>query len=57
MKNIELSTHEIINGLGVFIIDEIDYNVDKLYMISEKLLESQINQKIFKFEKEYSIAS
>jgi transposase len=51
VKSIKLSTHEIINGLGGFIIDEIDYNVDKLYMISEKMLESQINQKIFKFEK------
>ncbi len=50
-KNIKLSTHEIINGLKDFILDEIDYNVDKLYMISDKLLKSKINQELFKFEK------
>jgi len=50
-KNIKLSTHEIINGLEGFILDEIDYKVDKLYMISDKLLKSKINQELFKFEK------
>ena len=50
-KNIKLSTHEIIDGLEKFILDEIDYNVGKLYMISEKLLKSKINQEIFKLKK------
>ncbi len=49
-QNIHLSTHEIINGLSEFIVDEVDYNTDKLYMISEKQLESKINKNIFKFE-------
>ena len=47
---IKLSTHEIINGLSTFIVDEIDYKVDKLYMISDKLFEGKINQSLFKFE-------
>ena len=38
------------NGLSNFIVDEIDYGTDKLYMISDKLFESKINKKIFKFE-------
>ncbi|ABR46677.1 transposase, IS4 family protein [Alkaliphilus metalliredigens QYMF] len=50
-KNVEISTHEIINGLEGFVIDEIDYKVDKLYMISDKLFKSKINQDIFKIEK------
>jgi transposase len=50
-SNIQLSTHEIINGLNEFIVDEIDYKVDKLYMISEKVLKGKINKEIFKFEK------
>lgn len=48
---IELSTHEIINGLEEFTLDEIDYRTDKAYMISDKLYNSKINKKIFKFEK------
>ncbi len=47
---IELSTHEIMNGLSGFIIDEIDYKVDKLYMISDKLFESKINRRLLKLE-------
>jgi transposase len=47
---IELSTHEIINGLTDFELAEIDYKTDKLYMISDKLLRSDINKKIFKFK-------
>ncbi|WP_073050974.1 hypothetical protein [Dethiosulfatibacter aminovorans] len=47
---IDLSTHEILNGLADFEIDEIDYKVDKLYMISDKRFESNINKEIFKFK-------
>lgn len=50
-NNIELSTHEIINGLSEFIIDEIDYKVDKLYMISDKIFNSKINRELFKIER------
>ena len=49
-QKIELSTHEIMNGLEKFIVDEIDYKADKLYMISDKLMSSEINNNIFKFE-------
>lgn len=49
-ENINLSTHEIINGLESFVLDEIDYKVDKLYMLSDKLFNSKINKKIFKFK-------
>ena len=48
--DIELSTHEIMDGLADFELAEIDYKVDKLYMISDKLFESKINKKIFKFK-------
>lgn len=48
--DIKLSTHEIINGLADFELAEIDYKVDKLYMISDKLFKSKINKEIFKFE-------
>ncbi|BEP28022.1 IS1634 family transposase [Helicovermis profundi] len=47
---IKLSTHEIINGLSNFKLAEIDYGIDKLYMISDKLLKSDINKNIFKFK-------
>jgi transposase len=47
---IKLSTHEIINGLTGFELAEIDYKTDKLYMISDKLIRSDINKKIFKFK-------
>lgn len=47
----DFSTHEIIDGLSTFILDEIDYKMDKLYMISDKLYESEVNQKIFRFNK------
>ncbi len=50
-NKIKLSTQEIINGLEGFVLDEIDYKVDKLYMISDKHFESKINKKIFKFQK------
>ena len=46
---IELSTHEIMNGLSSFILDEIDYKIDKIYMLSNKLFESDINKRLFKF--------
>lgn len=49
-QGIVLSTHELMNGLSNFIVDEIDYGTDKLYMISDKLFENKINKKIFKFE-------
>ena len=49
-QGLTLSTHELMNGLSNFIVDEIDYGTDKLYMISDKLFESKINKKIFKFE-------
>ena len=49
-EDIKLSTHELMNGLSDFILDEIDYKTDKLYMISDKLFESDLNKKIFKFE-------
>jgi len=49
-KEIELSTHEIIDGLEEFILDEIDYKVDKLYMLSDKLFESKINKEMFKID-------
>ncbi len=48
---VKLSTHEIINGLEGFIVDEIDYSVNKLYMFSDKLLKSKINKEIFKIKK------
>ena len=48
--DIKLSTHEIINGLADFELAEIDYKVDKLYMISDKLFKSKINNEIFKFK-------
>ncbi|WP_249536656.1 hypothetical protein [Serpentinicella alkaliphila] len=51
VNKVELSTYEIINGLEGFIIDEIDYKVDKLYIMSDKLLNSKINKDIFKIEK------
>ena len=51
VNKVELSTYEIINGLEGFIIDEIDYKVDKLYIMSDKLFNSIINQEIFKIEK------
>ena len=47
---IDLSTHEILNGMADFEIDEIDYKVDKLYMISDKRFEGNINKEIFKFK-------
>jgi transposase len=47
---IQLSTHEIMNGLSSFIVDEIDYKTDKLYMISDKQLKGKINGNIFKFK-------
>ena len=47
---IKLSTHEIMNGLAGFELAEIDYKTDKLYMISDKLLGSDINKNIFKFK-------
>jgi transposase len=50
-NNVKLSTHEIINGLAGFIIDEIDYKVDKLYILSDKLFNSKINQGLFKIDK------
>jgi transposase len=50
-KGIKLSTNEIINGLEGFILDEIDYKTDKLYMLSDKLFESKINKEIFKIDK------
>jgi transposase len=50
-KGIRLSTNEIINGLEGFILDEIDYKTDKLYMLSDKLFESKINKEIFKIDK------
>ena len=49
-EGVELSTHEIMEGLSNFILDEIDYKTDKLYMLSNKLFESDINKKIFKFK-------
>jgi transposase len=48
-SGIELSTNELINGLSSFILDEIDYKIDKVYMLSNKLFESDINKKLFKF--------
>jgi|GEM_PF-3406010 len=50
-NEIQLSTHEIIDGLESFILDEIDYKVDKLYMLSDKLFESKINREVFKIDK------
>jgi len=50
-KEVELSTHEIINGLEGLILDEIDYKVDKLYILSDKLFESKINKEVFKIDK------
>lgn len=47
---IELSTHEITSGLTDFNLAEINYKVDKLYMISDKLYDSKINKKLFKFK-------
>ena len=49
-EKIKLSTHEIMNGLAGFELAEIDYKTDKLYMISDKLLGSDINKEIFKFK-------
>lgn len=49
-EGIKVTTHELMKGLSEFFVDEIDYNTDKLYIISEKLLESNLNEKIFKFE-------
>jgi transposase len=46
---IDLSTHEILNGLATFEIDEIDYEIDKLYILSDKRFDSDINKEIFKF--------
>jgi len=48
---VTLSTHEIINGLEGFLLNEINYDVDKLYMISDQHFDSKINKKIFKFKK------
>ena len=56
-KNITLSTHEIINGLADFNIDEIDYKVDKLYMMTDKLVNSKINKKLFKIKKNVLLRS
>jgi len=50
-NNVELSTHEVINGLSGFFIDEIDFKVDKLYIMSDIIFNSKINQDIFKIEK------
>ena len=47
---IQLSTHEIMNGLSDFIVDEIDYKTDKLYIISDKQLKCKINENIFKLK-------
>jgi transposase len=49
-KNIQLSTHEIINGLKNFNLEEIDYKVDKLYFVSGKSLNSKINKELFKIK-------
>ncbi|MCP4356354.1 MAG: hypothetical protein GY793_12175 [Proteobacteria bacterium] len=54
---IELSTHEIITGLESFILDEVDYKTDKLYMISDKLSKSKINKEVFKFEKKVILSN
>ncbi len=54
---IELSTHEIITGLESFILDEVDYKTDKLYMISDKLSKSKINKEVFKFEKKVLLSN
>ena len=56
-KNITLSTHEIINGLAEFNIDEIDYKVDKLYIMTNKLFNSKINKELFKIEKNVLLRS
>lgn len=48
---VDLSTHEIIDGLSTFILAEIDYKVDKLYMLSDKRYDGIINQNIFGFDK------
>lgn len=48
-QGIKLSTHEIMNGLSDFDLAEIDYKIDKLYMISDDLFESKINKELFKF--------
>lgn len=48
---VDLSTHEIIDGLSTFIFAEVDYKVDKLYMISDKRFNGVINQNIFRFDK------
>ena len=50
-NKVELSTHEIINGLEEFILDEIDYKINKLYLLSDKLFESKINKEVFKIKK------
>ena len=50
-NKVKLSTHELIDGLESFILDEIDYEVDKLYMLSDKLFESKINKEVFKIDK------
>lgn len=50
-KNIEISTHEIINGLRDFKIDEIDHKAGKLYIISDKLFYGKVNIKFFNFDK------
>ncbi|MDM8533087.1 IS1634 family transposase [Clostridiaceae bacterium HSG29] len=50
-NKVGLSTHEIINGLEEFILDEIDYKVNKLYLLSDKLFKSKINKEVFKIKK------
>lgn len=50
-NKVELSTHQIIKGLKKFVIDELDYKVDKMYIMTDELFNSKINQDIFKFNK------
>ena len=56
-SEVSLSTHEIINGLAGFVLDEIDYKVNKLYMLSDKLFNNKINQEIFKIENNVLLSS
>ncbi len=51
MNNSTLSTNNILEELGNFRLNEINYGVGSFYMIPDNMFESLVNKKILKFDK------
>ncbi len=51
VNKINLSTNELLNGLADFKLFEMDYGINKIYMITDKLFYSKINKNIFKLDR------